>query len=402
MVGSAADELPLPELHLGHSLARLRWAVVRQPSVVHLLIGETPYVELVPVAINALPRQVLRKLTLLSQDLPRALPFPAALHNLRTLRVGNSTCTPSWLQQLGSLRQLQQLEMAVELGVGGMEDPAPPRLPAMPALTSLDLTLREGPPFSLCLASLPALRTLALSGEGSAVLEASPDVAGPPGSTTLASVRLCCSDVVAPFSLMPAVRRAEVWVDQLEGAGSIAAATSLTRLQLGGDEAAFCGEPWVPELLRSAPASLRALAVVGSWLAAAATAAGSLVQLRALSVVADAPTLLPPEGAAVWRSLQVLNLDGHDHTRRLPLPEVLRRAAQLKALQVFLSEPTVRDLHLLSLLPSLRHLVIGGMSEGVKAFTAPVVLQLLPQLQTFRTEPASWDELLELAGLPGD
>jgi len=91
--------------------------------------------------------QALQALTLVSQDLPRALPFPAALHNLRTLRVGNSTCTPSWLQQLGGLRQLQQLEMAVELGVGGMEDPAPPRLPAMPALTSLDLTLREGPAF---------------------------------------------------------------------------------------------------------------------------------------------------------------------------------------------------------------------------------------------------------------
>ena len=107
------------------------------------------------------------------------------------------------------------------------------------------------------------------------------------------------------------------------------------------------------------------------------------------------------EGRKWWFSCCRLLSEARSATSHLPL-QVLRRAPQLKALQVFLSEPSVRDLHLLSGLPSLRHLVIGGMAEDVKVFTAPVVLQLLPQLQTFRTDPASWDELLELAGLPGD
>ncbi len=213
--------------------------------------------------------------------------------------------------------------MAIELGAAGMEEPEAPGLPAFPALTSLDLTMREGPPLSICLPDMPALHRLALSGEGSALLAGAPDGVAPPADSPLESVRLWCSEVTAGFSLMRGVRQVALWLDRLEGAGSIAGATSLTRLELGGDRSVLCEQHWVTELLRSTPPSLLSLSVIGGCcLDNTAAVIGSLAQLRALALVADSQMALPPQSSAVWRRLRVLSLDGGSRTHLLPLPEV--------------------------------------------------------------------------------
>lgn len=140
------------------------------------------------------------------------------------------------------------------------------------------------------------------------------------------------------FAALPALTTLHLGrLPELAAPATIAGATSLRYLTLGGHpvtdrSAAYhsLAWPWVPDLLRHAPLSLRALHPCGDWPAAVAEAIAGLSQLRALSLRAtslghfaqlggltNAPAVQQPVEGPVWGRLRALRW-----ACEAPLPEV--------------------------------------------------------------------------------
>jgi hypothetical protein len=113
----------------------------------------------------------------------------------------------------------------------------------------------------------------------------------------------------------------------------VAAATALTRLVLGGCDTGEL-EPWVAQLVRDAPASLRVLKLSGLWTPELAAAVGDQGQLQALILTSASEIRpLPPPGAALWSSLRALWLDQRCGDSQ-PVPEV-RQDGALQSSEAF-------------------------------------------------------------------
>ena len=141
-----------------------------------------------------------------------------------------------------------------------------------------------------------------------------------------ASCGACSSFTLAAavdFSALPALTAADLEVEgELEGAGSLAAAASLARLDVCAVELGAPPAAWVAEVLRCAPPSLRQLTLEvsnGTWSAEHAAALGELRQLQALALILPAGAALPREGAPLWSSLRGLEYWGGEQT---PLHQV--------------------------------------------------------------------------------
>lgn len=253
-------------------------------------------------------------------SLARALPFAAALPNLERLNVGSLPENTAWLGQLTALRQLTRLVIAFHEAVWDMDDmnapglvSQPVQLPPLPSLAELDVWLARAQSLQLDLGRLPSLQDLDVREGGyfkQSRLEVAPNLA-PAGQLRRLRIDVC--QVSMNFAQLPALEFAELGDDirELQGAASIAACSALSRLQLGDDDVVWHFEhPWVAEVLRNAPQSLRQLAVGGWWTAEAAAAVGALAHLEGLSVGACryARMPLPAEGSALWKNLRALDL----------------------------------------------------------------------------------------------
>lgn len=141
----------------------------------------------------------------------------------------------------------------------------------------------------------------------------------------LQSAKLLVTCLSADFSLLPALKSLELRfcytshlhrhfqsMPDVEGSASLAAATALTELQLGGRGRGL--PPSMAELIRCAPTSLQTLKLESRWGQEVAAALGSLTQLSALTLAtehsgtAEAQGPLPAAGCPMWGNLRVLSL----------------------------------------------------------------------------------------------
>lgn len=189
----------------------------------------------------------------------------------------------------------------------------------------------EDDDLALCidLPTLPSLLELSLGFGGTVELRtASTDGASSPGHGN--SVRHLELDwalsAAVDFAALPALTYLELRnVHRLPGATTIAGAASLRRLALKGyldaDEEGDppLARPWVQELLRHTPPSLRSLQLSGDWPPAVAEAAAGLTQLRVLEVAdsSDAAAIQPLGDGPVWGHLHALQW-----ACKVPLPKV--------------------------------------------------------------------------------
>ena len=209
----------------------------------------------------------------------------------------------------------------------------PLRLPALPALTSLDLSLLT-PDTSIlvCLAYLPSLAELDIGGSGTAAVAGvqseaasakeqresrppAPRSSGGSSGSKLVRAKLGLVSLEVNFALMPALAHLELSdsLRFLNGAAGIAAATALTQLQLDAhftipEEGGLA--PWRRELMLCLPSSLRALSLP-RWRAGLASMLVALPRLVGLSVrewePQPPPTVLPA-ATALWASLRALDI----------------------------------------------------------------------------------------------
>ncbi|GAB4817326.1 hypothetical protein N2152v2_004372 [Parachlorella kessleri] len=350
-------------------------------------------------------------------DYSRTPTMPVAgFINLRRLTVWQSgvpsTLQP-WLQQLGSLQHLQDLDLTLQDADSPSQLKHQLQLPALPALARLHLfslvfkcTLR------ICLASVPQLSHLEVSGYGTVDLAGDQGhiahqaglVAGSSGGSgggcsggsggngssgggscrsagKLVWAKLAGTHLIADFALMRALAHLEVTVQvrELDGAASIAAASALTQLRLFDSYALpdYERATWPMELLRSLPPSLRALSVP-SWSSELAEAVGGLTQLHALSVAyhGEEPKIPPPE-APLWPSLRALHIPAN------AVPQELRHASRLQLLSFRDSQLSADVISLLATLPALRHVryeASASCSQGEA--TRQAVQRAVPWLQS--------------------
>jgi hypothetical protein len=258
------------------------------------------------------------------EHIAAALPVPAIFSNLKQLCI--NWCDPTWLPRLSGLQHL----LSLQLDLGGWHaDNGPVQEAVVPAMADLEalqvIAILNDPavPVRVCLAGLPSLRSLTLHVRGHAAVAADAvgQLAAP--ASRLTHVGLTARSLAVDLSLLPALQEiGGLAGDDLQGASSIAAATALSSMRLGPRYRFLQERPWVEELLRTAPPSLRRLAVVGDWTDQAAEAAGGLTQLTAMALIMPsghairAPSAISP----VWKSLRAF--DWLPGSGTPPLPQV--------------------------------------------------------------------------------
>lgn len=230
---------------------------------------------------------------------------PAALTSLRTLDASNNFFPAGWVGQLSALRQLRDLNLCLDVGDTAE---ASADFPALPSLSRLALQLVGDATIRVCLPHLPALRSVRVWGSGTADLTSPGSSISTAPASHLKGLCLLSAQARLDFALMPALQNAQVEVLSLDGAATIAAASALTALVLGGDAGDPLDVPWVAELLRHLPASVKKLRMMNNWSNEAAKALGRLTQLRALQLAGDNPPM-PPADAPLWRKLTSLYWD---------------------------------------------------------------------------------------------
>ncbi|GAB4817327.1 hypothetical protein N2152v2_004373 [Parachlorella kessleri] len=343
----------------------------------------------------------------------------AAFPNLRRLtawQYGNHSTLAPWLQQLGSLQHLQDLDLTLHDAYSSSDLTPQLQLPALPAVTRLSLfSLVFSTTFHICLANIPLLSQLEIGGYGTVDLagdrgqaaaqaglvardSGSSSKSGSSSAGKLVWAKLSVTRLIADFSLMPALAHLEVTVrslPELEGAASIAAATALTQLRLLDSYALpdYRRAAWPLKLLRSLPPSLRALSGP-SWSTELAEAVGGLTQLHALSVAyhGEEPTIPPPE-APLWPSLRALHIPAN------AVPQELRHASRLQVLSFRANHLSADDLSLLATLPALRHLRTEALGIGPQgeATTRQALQGAMPWLQSIDTGDLGTEEFFSEA-----
>lgn len=190
-------------------------------------------------SIRPCPLQSVQQLRLYLVNPAKVLPHPHMFSNVRILRL-HSFPDPAWLGRLGWMRQLEHLELSASW-CSADQPPQPFVVGGISSLTSLNfMALDSMPPLCIALATLPSLVELVAFSDGGPVelLTASPDAAGSPAAApSLQRLRLCggCSAAL-DLSALPALTSlllGELW--EVSGASSIAEASSLRLLVLGGD-----------------------------------------------------------------------------------------------------------------------------------------------------------------------
>lgn len=171
--------------------------------------------------------------------------------------------------QLGQLQQLEHLRLVVDKRVADGKQPKSYVLGGLPSLPYLFFGSGTPAPALLDLPSLLSLLELNVSTDRPTLLGRRPAGAAPCAGTAARLQRLLVYSKAmrVDFAALPALTHLHLSdPPKLHGAASVAAATSLRYLTLGGDRAvgeAVWGyeltHPWVPELLRRAPPSLRSL-----------------------------------------------------------------------------------------------------------------------------------------------
>lgn len=166
------------------------------------------------------------------------LPHPRVFPNLRDITVAYSTWDHAWMKQLAQLRQLERLEL-LEPRPSTSQPQQPCVVGGFSALTSLEIWGEGITQLRIDLASLPSLLELKL--DIAAPLElctARPNATCSPApgpSLQRLQVNNAIS-VAVDFGALPALTSLHLGaVSQLPGAASIAGATALCRLFLGGD-----------------------------------------------------------------------------------------------------------------------------------------------------------------------
>lgn len=156
----------------------------------------------------------------------------------------------------------------------------------------------------------------------------------PAALSGLRSLSIHLSQATLDMAAMPGLASIDIWVDQLAGSGSLAAASALTDVSirsvspliLGRAEAVATHDQWVASMLRTLPPGLANLSLRGRFLTPKVAAAlASAASPEALSV-----TLSDPEGAEelgivpaelgpgpLWHGLRALRWDCWQ-----PLPQV--------------------------------------------------------------------------------
>ncbi|GAB4813906.1 hypothetical protein N2152v2_000952 [Parachlorella kessleri] len=238
---------------------------------------------------------------------------------------------------------------------------AQPRIQELHQRSALDLVVQAVHSIQRKLAQLPALAELDLhGGYGRAALLASGPAAQLQGLTCL------LGKLSVDFSALPGLKDFRVTnFVQLVGGASIAAATALTRVELtewhqGWEHGSAL------EVLKNLPRSVKLLHLMGDWPVAAAALVGSLQGLVALDLeyVGAGQPALPVVGMPVWTSLRAISWVV---VADVSLPQVLRQASNLEALQVWLEIPSASDVELITSLPALRKI---SLPIGVGAVEA--------------------------------
>ncbi|KAL4434336.1 hypothetical protein ABPG75_000777 [Micractinium tetrahymenae] len=254
-------------------------------------------------------------------------------------------------------------------------------LPPLPVLVSFKAYIEPGcPPLRLELDRLPRLEEVELRGSanegeadhGSAELVAAfPAVAAGPAAASsapaapirLRRLRLDLSSATLDFAAMPALARADIWAAEVAGGASLAAASSLTHLQLGSSSASSdsmypdkyeLDKLWVLDALGALPPTLRTLHLRGtSFHAELGAALARAASLHTLCLSIEIPEFFhdeeDEEGEAeedsvaigpgpLWRSLRALRLPGWER-----LPQALASAEDLEVLDLSLNMGGRRD-----------------------------------------------------------
>lgn len=285
--------------------------------------------------------QVLERLRVKTFEAPRVLPRPHMFTSLQALAVDRLEWDPAWFKQLGQLRHLEWLELCYNAPSSGR--PAQPWVVSgVPAVAVLFVQVvhypaleHDTPPLCIDLATLPSLEELNLDTYGPVELHtAQPGAAGSPGpGHSLRRLQVVRAQSAAvDFAALPGLSSLYIYkVHELVGAATTAGAASLRRLTLGGTPAIIpdfdlqaytegplqLWDPWVPELLRHAPPSLRCLRLYGALRPAVAEAVVELAQLRVLSrsYPEDEPSAWQLGGGPVWEHLRALRWECEE-----PLP----------------------------------------------------------------------------------
>jgi hypothetical protein len=235
-------------------------------------------------------------------------------------------CDGAWLGWLAALQQLRRLKLVLAPSQQAAAEPWV--MPPLQRLTRLLLDTMPGSSLQLRLPGLLSLEHLVLKGQGAAELVA--EGQAPP--SRLRRLKLNNRRAVVDFAVLPALTSLHLGVEEeLVGAATVAAATALQQLRMGGGRLDDPGgfplyQAWVLQVLENAPPSIHHLTIMGDWPEEVAEALGSMCQLRVLVLLdplsssweqddEDPPTRAGP--GELWRNLQALRW-----VCSAPLPQV--------------------------------------------------------------------------------
>ncbi|GAB4813911.1 hypothetical protein N2152v2_000957 [Parachlorella kessleri] len=277
---------------------------------------------------------------------------------------------------LGALTSLEHLKLSIR-DITQLSEDEDVQLPPLPALTCLELDDTQVP---VQLAGLPALAELRLEGgDGSADLLASEP------APQLRHLSCRVAELSVDLEMLPGLTAAcFAPYTHLDGPASIEAATALARLELWDIERHASS---ALELLCSLPPTLTSLALQGDWPAEAAEVMGQMTGLAALALGNSWEKELkaPPAEAPDWAGLRAFGWSVNGmYGDELNLPQGLRQASRLEALQCHMWRYTMEDTELLCSLPALRKLILTTAFlrlDGDEGRAALVASEPAPQLR---------------------
>lgn len=259
--------------------------------------------------------QALRKLEV-SVVVPLNLPCLAIFPGLESLCLYTQPLGADCLSTLPSLKHLTRLRLSVAPEAVQQQPQAAARagadgqssvlsFPAVPSLHHLDLHLCEACSLTAPWGDMPALRHLKLTSlHDTASVDLS--TAGT-GLSRLEALNVGMEGWArVDFALLPALKSAQLFCRKVKSAASVRQAASLTHIYFGTDRAdGELSHPWMAELLRSAPPTLRQLHLRGKWTWELAQALVGVQRLHTLTIDSSGDNEELPEGP-VWQHLQVL------------------------------------------------------------------------------------------------